>query len=249
MFPAFDIKQLVLQDLVQSQQLKPMSCNVLDVVGSTTNYKEVLDLCCGTANVLSYKLETDNIDIYTGIDFDPTSIAMAKIRYPTFNFIHGDILQIDLRKLITPETIITCFSNTLLGFSRSQLANLLRTLASINPQALLFAMTPSEKLGHIYSYSKWIAIQNDVYPDLKIRVEYDERVDVLEQYVVFDSSFGTFINKHVFNLFSMLEIKSFLYENGWRVIQWFDSCSLTPENMDTSRCEALIYAVPNTPKS
>ncbi|MVF13600.1 class I SAM-dependent methyltransferase [Ketobacter sp. MCCC 1A13808] len=236
--------QWQVQDTIQSAQLSSMSCNILSILGESAQEFNIIDLCCGSANVLEYKLRLSHINSYTGIDIDSNALQIARRRYPDYRFIHEDIFTIPLDNFIDSSAIVTCFSNTLLGLGQDRIKTWLRRLSDMNPQALLFAFTPEEKLDHIFRYAKWIAIENQDIPDLKVRVVYDKHSSTIDQFVLMNSRLGTFVNQHTIPIISITNLKYFLRECGWDLVNWYDSCSLNAQSIDISYCESLIYAKP-----
>ena len=64
---------------------------------SISRESTVLDIGCGTGNLLRYlksKCDYDETN-YTGIDFSETMIDFCSTQYPNADFLHGDILETD----------------------------------------------------------------------------------------------------------------------------------------------------------
>jgi len=58
--------------------------------------KKILDVGCGIGDLGFFLYNHFNIDLYHGIDINEKMILLGREKYPSFNFIIGDILEIEL---------------------------------------------------------------------------------------------------------------------------------------------------------
>ena len=71
----------------------------------TAKIKRVLEIGCGPGQLAAY-LHEHGIEKYTGLDFSPQAIDMAKKRTPTANFVVGDARDPAIHQTVEHDAII-----------------------------------------------------------------------------------------------------------------------------------------------
>lgn len=67
-------------------------CELIDVIARLYNPKTVIDICCGTGNLLSY---FGDLQVVKGIDINPEVISLAQKILPSIDFVQADTLEYD----------------------------------------------------------------------------------------------------------------------------------------------------------
>lgn len=92
---------------------------ILSKIGDDlANAKNVLDLGCGTGNMLAMIKDHYPSINCTGVDLEKTFIEHAKKKYPNINFIHGDFFQ-EISNLESIDIVICRFVTQHIGLNRS----------------------------------------------------------------------------------------------------------------------------------
>jgi SAM-dependent methyltransferase/signal transduction histidine kinase len=65
-------------------------CELIESIARIYNPQNVIDICCGTGNLLSY---FDDLQIVKGIDINPESISLAQVINPNISFLQADTLE------------------------------------------------------------------------------------------------------------------------------------------------------------
>ena len=65
-------------------------CELIDAIARLYNPKTVIDICCGTGNLLSY---FNDLQTVKGIDCNPDTISLAQKINPDIDFLLGDTLE------------------------------------------------------------------------------------------------------------------------------------------------------------
>ena len=65
-------------------------CELIDAIARIYNPKTVIDICCGTGNLLSY---FSDLQVVKGIDINPEVISLAQKVLPSINFVQADTLE------------------------------------------------------------------------------------------------------------------------------------------------------------
>lgn len=67
-------------------------CELIDAIARLYNPQTVIDICCGTGNLLSY---FSDLQVVRGIDISPEIISLARKIIPNIDFVQADTLEYD----------------------------------------------------------------------------------------------------------------------------------------------------------
>jgi type I restriction-modification system DNA methylase subunit len=67
-------------------------CELIDAIARLYHPKTVIDICCGTGNLLSY---FSDLQVVKGIDINPEVISLAQKVLPSIDFVQADTLEYD----------------------------------------------------------------------------------------------------------------------------------------------------------
>ena len=67
-------------------------CELIDAIARLYNPKTVIDICCGTGNLLSY---FSDLQVVKGIDINPAIITLARKVLPNIDFVQADTIEYD----------------------------------------------------------------------------------------------------------------------------------------------------------
>lgn len=67
-------------------------CELIEAISRLYNPKTVIDICCGTGNLLSY---FGDLQVVKGIDINPEVISLAQKILPSIDFVQADTLEYD----------------------------------------------------------------------------------------------------------------------------------------------------------
>ncbi len=65
-------------------------CELIESIARIYSPQTVIDICCGTGNLLSY---FDDLQIVKGIDINPEAISLAQVINPNISFLQADTLE------------------------------------------------------------------------------------------------------------------------------------------------------------
>ena len=67
-------------------------CELIDTIARIYNPQTVIDICCGTGNLLSY---FSDLQVVKGIDINTKAISLAQVVNPNISFLQADTLKYD----------------------------------------------------------------------------------------------------------------------------------------------------------
>lgn len=228
-------------DRLQGEQLKNIKTNLISLIGKDN--KKIIDVCCGTSNILNYKFKINDLieANYLGIDYDENAIKIAKETNPGLSFISLDIHTEEFFSCVDKESTLICLSNSLFATGDlTVVTKWIRSLSKEGVQNFFVSVMPKEgALQFINNECHFEFIDSKK----KWKVDYkltEEKYEVFQR-LKLNSGDEYFEENYSFVSLFLDEYIKLFNENGWRVTGWYDSCSLEEGNMNTSKCEVIFH--------
>lgn len=190
----------------------------------------ILDLGCGTSNIVSSAIRSRKIFVksYCGVDRDPGALQIARRRLVhskkrSVQFVRGSVHSFPDAE----ADLLLCLSNTLLSFgSRKTLEQLVRRMALAWPRRhAIFSVVPWDRLRIAYhkQFTHWLPL---VEPQpFSIRVRTTVRRGVVTQRVQFlakqHGQNQITPVRHQFLALTCADIEKLLHNNGWQLEGWY----------------------------
>jgi len=165
----------------------------------------VLDICCGDGYILHFVHE--NLNTYTGIDYNKNYLKHCKIRWPNFNFIKLNLLSFNNFNNLKLDKINVIFLNGVIHhFENSMLIRLMKNLTNLFPNACYIMADPVIYNNNLLNK---IMIQYDRGKFIRSKSEYKIVMNKFDSFIVDDfykMSFKTIFHYKNFNLNSLYKV-------------------------------------------
>jgi len=165
----------------------------------------VLDICCGDGHILNFVHE--NLNTYTGIDYNKNYLKHCKVRWPNFNFIKLNLLSFNNFKKLNLDKINVIFLNGVIHhFENSMLIRLMKNLTNLFPNAYYIMADPVIYNNNLLNK---IMIQYDRGKFIRSKSEYKIVMNKFDSFIVDDfykMSFKTIFHYKNFNLNNLYKV-------------------------------------------